>query len=46
MNADTTKLTSMDAAWVAESEDRLDAYRTGRLPAHPFDDMMKDLVAK
>jgi hypothetical protein len=30
----------MDAEWVAESEDRLNAYRTGKLPARPFDDVM------
>ena len=42
---DATKRKTIDAAWVAESESRLDAYRTGKLTARPFDDVMKDLNA-
>ena len=40
MNADPTKLTGVDAEWVAESENRLDAYRAGKLTARPFEDVM------
>jgi hypothetical protein len=36
-------ISSFAAAWVSESEDRLDAYRTGKLTARPFEDVMKDL---
>lgn len=43
MDADTTRLTGVDAAWVAESEDRLNAYRTGKLTARPFEDVMVHL---
>jgi hypothetical protein len=46
MNAVTTKLTGVDAAWVAKSEDRLNAYRAGKLTARPFEDVMKDMTAK
>ena len=42
---DAAKRKTIDAAWVAESENRLDAYRTGKLTARPFEDVMKDLNA-
>jgi putative addiction module component (TIGR02574 family) len=42
---DAAKRKTIDAAWVAESEDRLNAYRTGKLTARPFEDVMKDLNA-
>jgi putative addiction module component (TIGR02574 family) len=42
---DAAKRKTIDAAWVEESEDRLNAYRTGKLTARPFDNVMKDLNA-
>jgi Putative addiction module component len=38
MNSDTQNI--INSAWVAESENRLDAYRTGKLTALPFEDVM------